>query len=167
MHIDALVSITSLCYYGLSIWTQRLSESLIPNPYLDSIWAFYKYLKPIPILHHRGCMFMLWHLSLPIFHMVSPFPLSGYSSLWFRIHTQFRCEHFTSTWNTYRFYTTAGACSCFDIYPFPLFLWSLLFHIVVIWVSDSESALRFDVNIFQLPETNTNYISSRLHINAL
>jgi len=47
--------------------------------------------------------------------MVSPFQLSGYPSLWFRIYTQIRCEHFTCTWNPYRFDPTAGAYSCFDI----------------------------------------------------
>jgi len=129
--------------------------------------TFYMYLKPIPILHHRGCMFMLWHLSLAIVPMASPFPLSGYPSLWFRIHTQIQCEHFTCTWNTYRFYTTAGACSCFDIYPLQLFLRPLRFHLVVIRVSDSESKLRFDVNILHVPETHTDFSSPRMHIHAL
>jgi len=167
VHIDALVSIPSLCYYGLSIWIQRLSESLIPNPHLDSMWAFYKYLKPIPILHHRGCILMLWHLFLPIVPMVSPIRLRGIPSLWFRIRTQIRCEHFTCTWNPYRFYTTAGAYWCFDIYSFPLFISSLRFDLVVIRVSDSESTLRFDVNILQVPETYTDFTPPRVHIDAL
>jgi len=131
------------------------------------MWTFYKYLKPIPILQHCWCIFMLWHLTLPIVHMVSPFPLCGYPSLWFRIHTQIRWEHFTCTWNPYRFYTTAGAYWCFDIYSFPLFLWSLRFDFLVIRVSDSESALRFHVNILHVPETITDFTPPRVHIHAL
>jgi len=37
VHIDALVSIPSLCSYGLSIWIQRLSEALFQNIMSDSM----------------------------------------------------------------------------------------------------------------------------------
>ncbi len=131
------------------------------------MWTFYMYLKPIPIFHHRGCIFMLWHLSLPIVHIVSPFAPMGYPSLWFRIHTHIRCENFTITWNPIRFYTTAGAYWCFDIYSFPLSIWSLHLNSEVIRVSDSESTLRFDMSILQIPETHTDFTPPRVHIHAL
>ncbi len=119
------------------------------------------------ISQHRGFILMLYYLYLTIVHMVSPFSFRCYPSLWLRIHTHIRCAHFRSTWNQYQFYTIAGAYWCFGKYTFALFLWSLHMYLRVIRVSDSESKVRFDVNILEVPETNTNFTPSRVHIDAL